>query len=273
MVTRETIPASVLMASAVTLIARVAVADVVLPTGLVPGSQFEIAFVTNDPTNALSSDIGTYNDFVTQEAHQSSVLESLDVSWHAIASTATVNAILNAPNDGSIPVYNTAGQLVANSANPLYSGSLIWGINYTQTGALVGESTYIWTGTDSLESGTGIMGIADPSYPMGSTPVPACLPPCSETESFVITGLTGSQHPNSGWLDYGGTALTAYASFDVTTNDPNGVAEQYSLYALSSPITVPGSIPEPATVALFGVALLGLVVASTPRGEPPRRED
>ena len=44
------------------------VADVVLPAGLTPGSQYQLIFVTADPHNAVSFNISDYNDFVSSEA-------------------------------------------------------------------------------------------------------------------------------------------------------------------------------------------------------------
>lgn len=54
-----------------------AMADTILPQGLAPGSQYEIAFVTADITVAESSSIATYNSFVTSEANQDGILKSL----------------------------------------------------------------------------------------------------------------------------------------------------------------------------------------------------
>ena len=64
----------VAVALVATMFAGTAVAQVVLPTGLPPGSQYEIAFVTSDGTTATSTDINDYNSFVTAEAAFSSSL-------------------------------------------------------------------------------------------------------------------------------------------------------------------------------------------------------
>ncbi|MEI8376345.1 MAG: hypothetical protein WCJ35_26300, partial [Planctomycetota bacterium] len=88
-----------------TLFGGTARANVILPTGLAPGSQYEIVFVTSDGTTATSANIATYNNFVTAEANQNSTLYNLGVSWHAVASVVPGPAATsNAPSAG-IPIY------------------------------------------------------------------------------------------------------------------------------------------------------------------------
>ena len=86
-------------------------ADIIPPIGLAPGSEYQLIFVTADTTTATSTDITTYNSFVTTEAGLNPSLPS--ATWDAVVSTATVNANVNAPNvmvDGSyLPVFNTQG--------------------------------------------------------------------------------------------------------------------------------------------------------------------
>jgi hypothetical protein len=68
-------------------------AQVILPIGLSPGTQYQLIFVTKDfwstPTDG---NIADYNAFVTTEANQSSQLAALGVQWNAIVSTTTENA-------------------------------------------------------------------------------------------------------------------------------------------------------------------------------------
>ena len=216
--------APVLLAAALAASAVGARADSMLPTGLAPGSQYEIAFVTSDGTNAESSSILTYNDFVTAEANEDSVLAGLGVQWHAIASTDTAAAKDNAPFSASIPVYNTAGQLVADAADPLYGGTLLNAIDTTQSGKfawLVLTGPGVWTG--SYSNGTIRTGEALGDKGQGEYPI---FGYCSDT--------------NVAWLWY------RAASADTT----------FSLYALSSPITV---VPEPSTFALLVAGAIGLI--------------
>ncbi len=43
-------------------------AEIYRPTGLSPGDEYQLAFVTSGTTDATSADIGTYNDFVNLQA-------------------------------------------------------------------------------------------------------------------------------------------------------------------------------------------------------------
>ena len=54
-----------------TLLVGMAMADnVILPSGLAPGSEYQIAFVTADFTSGTSSLESYYNSFATTEAHK-----------------------------------------------------------------------------------------------------------------------------------------------------------------------------------------------------------
>ena len=124
-----------------------------IPPSLPAGSQYELVFVTSGGTNAESQYVSSYNAFVTSQANTNPNLPQ-GVTWHAIASVSgdihgvgIADANQNAPFTPSIPVYNTAGQLVANATTPLYGGTLIHPILYDQFGN--SNSTGVWTGSNS----------------------------------------------------------------------------------------------------------------------------
>jgi hypothetical protein len=210
---------SVLSAMAVTLSAGRLVADPLPPTNLPPGAtQYEILFETTGTTNATSSNINTYNSFVQSEV--TPALAALDPvnDWHAIASTRSVSAATNAPSVAGIPVYTTAGQLITNLG--LYSTNLVeTEPNITQFGTR-SSNDFVWTGSDQFGA---------QAVPLGSS---------------TLDGLTYGDSYSFGpfWLNVG----------LANQNSDN------SLYALSGPIDVPNSTPEPASLALFGTGLLAV---------------
>src|SRR5262245_33099735 len=69
------------------------------PAGLAPGDQFRAVFLSSATRDAQSSNIADYDQFITNLA----VASGLDsyfgapVTWQAIGSTATVNAIDRLP--------------------------------------------------------------------------------------------------------------------------------------------------------------------------------
>ncbi len=206
------------------------VASVIPPIGLTPGSQYQLIFVTEDPSTAISFDITDYNTFVSGEAALSTELPA-GATWSAVASTDTVDANVNAPS-GTLPVYNTAGQEVAAAGVGIYTGALNNLVDYDQFGneAAAAEANNVWTGSDF--TGTGIPGAT----------------------------LGGSGDAEVGQVALDGTWLQLTTDIKVAE-----VAYSRPFYALSSAITVP--TPEPASVALalFAVAALAAVAIKKQR--------
>ena len=101
--------------------------------GVPAGDQYRLAFVTSTTTDATSSNIDYYNAIVTNAANSEPARESLGTTWTAIASTAMVAARDNTntnPVSVGLPIYNLAGQLVANSNPDLWDGHLSASISY-----------------------------------------------------------------------------------------------------------------------------------------------
>jgi hypothetical protein len=192
------------------------------PSGLAPGTKYQLVFVTSDGFFATSTSISTYNTDVTTEAGLDPQLATFDtangVTWTVIGSTPTVNADSNAPSTGL--VYTLDGTEVASSSSSLYSGSLLAPIDINENGAV--EAGYdVWTGSTS-----------------------------GGTYAGGINGL-GQTFP-----EYGSSSSTAAAW--ITSSNGIESNNNIPLYALSSVITVPypSAVPEPATVALFPTAML-----------------
>jgi hypothetical protein len=195
-------------------------AAVIPPIGLAPGSRYQLIFVTADTHDALSAIETPYNAFVTAEAAQNPLLPS--TRWFAVASTEDgTDARLNA-RFLALPVYNTAGQLVATGAVGLYPVTfqpLLAPIAYDQYGVDPGPR-YVWTGS-------GVNGGLATGLGLGSEIVSA-----SPTSA---AGNSGSM--DTGWM----------------SNAPLTPTDQLSFYALSSAIRF---VPEPATLTLLGLAVL-----------------
>jgi hypothetical protein len=131
---------------------------VIPPTGLAPGSEYRLVFVTSGTRNATSSNIDIYNTFVQNAARSSSVLNTAltaagfdptSITWTAIASTGAVNARSNTrtrATDTSRPIYRLDGAQVATSYADMWEGSIGEPINRTQEDTVI-ERSRVWTGT------------------------------------------------------------------------------------------------------------------------------
>jgi len=138
--------------------ARGSVIELATPAGLNPGDQFRFLFLTSGTQSSISTDINTYNTFVSGQASGATYQGSV-VSWNAVASTATVNARDNVGGfNTNVPIYLTNGTLLAGnlttgtSARGLWSSSLFT----TPTIGIDGNSVttnFAWTG--SRADGTG----------------------------------------------------------------------------------------------------------------------
>jgi hypothetical protein len=200
-----------------------AMASFIPPTGLAPGSEYQLLFVTSGTTQALNQDVNNYNNFVTNQAALNPALPS--TTWHAIVTVVSpseviTNAAANAPSQPGIPVYDTRGELLTNLG--LYTENPLDAVPVFDENGLPGPTPGVWTGSTPLGTYPGI------PYNIGAD------------GSGPIQGLN-NEALGSGWLS--GSA-------------PNNPAEFESLYGLSAPILVSSPTPEPATLTLLTSAFL-----------------
>jgi hypothetical protein len=200
-------------------------APITVPTGLQPGDQYRLAFVTSGVRDATSPFIDDYNDFVQAHADAVPELWNLGVSWNAIGSTSDDDA---RDNTGTNPFVATGvpifllndTKLVEDNAD-LWAAFLIRALEVTEQGDFVLPTAdpFVWTGSD-------FEGVV--SFPLG------------DNLGLTTTGVHLLAGP--AWID---------SSFDLST-------ELYPLYGISEILTV--VVPEPSSFLLLGLAGMGAIV-------------
>jgi len=179
------------------------------PAGLTPGDTFRLVFITDDFMSGSSSNIADYNNFVNSEAGGATYNGSI-ISWVAIGSTSSVNAINNVGQSAS-PVYLADGTLVTSSTTGtgLWSGSLQNPIDEDLSGSLhkflavltgtttsgvassdpLGNFSSITIGDSGETNKDWVQGVAIPSFlserMYGISQVLTVVP---EPSSFVLAG-------------------------------------------------------------------------------------
>jgi len=212
------------------------------PVGLKPGTEFRFVFVTDGTTNATSPDISSYDAFVTAQAG-GATYNGMTVSWQAIGSTATNNAVADI---GSSPagVFLASGTEVATSTTAnsggLWSGTLLNPIDQDLTGNTFMEE--VWTGTAK-------------SSPFGHTSV---FPLGDSVDQLAKPGYSGASDSN--WIA------------DTTVGED--YTQQHGMYGISEVLIVPAnSVPEPSSLILAAFAsTVGLVLAWSRKGKAPARQ-
>lgn len=197
-----------------------------LPSGLNPGDHYRLVFVTSGTRDAITGNMDNYVTFVNDQAALAPDLPA--TTWLPIASTTAIPAnglISCGATCNTYPIFLVTGAKVANSLADLLDGSIITAIHRTQAGTALPAESYVWTGSTAL-------GI-----------------PIEFQQLGTATPRAGSATDiDSRWM---------------STSD-GGVFDDEDLlhlYAISGELTVPGAIPEPSTIALFGAggaALLAL---------------
>ncbi|WP_419552392.1 choice-of-anchor R domain-containing protein [Candidatus Poriferisodalis sp.] len=157
-----------------------------IPAGVGVGGQFRLVFVSHNATDAVSDDIGVYNELVRREAagthvrgeevdvpYTDAVIRRVSERFAAVVCTASVDATANTDMDGiGVPVHWLDGgwddehpTLIADSYSGFYSDTwenTEYGAYVTGNSALFEKHAMVWTGCDSA-------GSANPMFTMGNS--------------------------------------------------------------------------------------------------------
>ena len=140
---------------------------ITVPTGLNPGDQYRLAFVTSTTRDATSSNIADYNAFVTAVANAVPELLALGTTWTAIGSTPTVDARDNTNTNPFVAVgfaiYLLNDTLLANDNADLWDLSIANPLEIDEGGNTT-PNLSAWTGTflDGTAAAGGELGTPGP---------------------------------------------------------------------------------------------------------------
>ena len=180
----------------------------------------------------MSTSIADYNNFVTSQAASISSLPT-GVEWKAIGSTNSTNANVNAPTYSTVPIFNTAGQLIASGSAQFWHSTLSNPIDYDQFEDL--DNTSAFTGTFQTGGVYYLYGLPDA---LGDFPLyKRCALHPASGKPISPAPICGSRAASEG------SSLLAVQLGELP------------IYALSSPIS---AVPETSTITLLGSALAGL---------------
>lgn len=197
----------------------------VVPTGLNPGDQFRLAFVTSTTRDALSSSINDYNGFVDTVANSVPSLAALGTTWRAIGSTTLIDARDNTATNPAlatgVPIFNLGGQKVADNNADLWDGALHTGTSFHFDELGIVRDVIVWTGTTKT-------GVHRQYFALGET-------------TFAVVGGQ-SWRTNADWM---------------VQNGPPA-ASLHSVYAISDILTF---VPEPSSYALAAMSIAALLFA------------
>ncbi len=262
--------ASCIMAFA--LLAPAAQADVVsdfwqgvFDAGYGYGDQIRVVFVSSPVVDAKHQAYSYYDNFGDGLASTGIVTSSFGLNadeWKPLVTTYNEQA--SAPvktwiNQYKIPVFNTKGELIAESADDMLATTvngpvtLLNSIRYDESGDNQAPDLNNQAGFVGVWTGTNSMGEAR-SYTSFGNQYDLTVGSLSSNQGQIQGGYTAYGNGNSSdgnWVDYGVLPQSVFVLFG-----SEGVSRQ-SIYVMSGAITV----PEPATVVMWlGLGCIGGVV-------------
>jgi hypothetical protein len=265
-------------------------APITVPTDLNPGDTYRLAFVTFGTRNATDVLIGPYNDFVTTAAAGVPELAALGTTWKAIGSTALTDARDNTGTNPivstGVPLYRLDDTRIANNNADLWDGDILASLQVYETGVFAGGAPQVWTGTGSTGQEAGSFGIGSTNVGVGSGD--------QTDDDWVANGAAGNQSHRAwyavssvltvvpelpGDLNGDGAvnaidAGTMFSNWGLVGLDcPDGNIVSGGADAIDAgdagvmftnwtgdagPLSAATAIPEPTTLTLATLALVGL---------------
>ncbi len=200
--------------------------SITTPTGLNPGDQFRIVFLSSTKTPAIHSNLSPYDDIVSRDA-TGYTYGGITPTWKAIVSGYFTDARdhIGLLSTSQIPLFTVDGTKV--TTGNLWSGSILSPINRRIDGSI--ESTFVWTGTNGAGGG----------------------------RPWVV-GAQFSASTMYGHSDYTDQRWTAFDIFP-------GTIITRALYGISDVLSVPVTVPEPSSVMLAGLGGLAALAYSFKR--------
>ena len=261
----------------------------VVPTGLNPGDQYRLVFVTSGTIGGWyspiygSANINDYNNFVTNDATggTAGIDTALDVAlnsagfnpntitWKAIGSTQSVaardNTDTNPTEFAGVPIYLIDGKKIANNYLDLWDGSIKVPINRTPVDSLF-SGLGVWTGSSADGNGAwfNVLGFG-PGWWEGCYVGWECLPLTLGSPFGSMVGGMRSDYGDDDWI----------AQRWVDWSGPNCLAYgppycDFGVYGMSPVLTVPTptpavSVPESTPSLLGYITLSGLILGGAVR--------
>ena len=201
------------------------------PSGLSPGDQFRLLFLTSTKRDATSTEIDDYNSFVQTAAAASHA--EISHGFYAVASTADDDARDNTKTTGTgVPIYWLGGNKLADDYADFYDGTWDDENNVTdESGSAYTDLVAphnVWTGSD--DSGTGYT-----SAVLGS-----------EVRLSRVLGTSASGGAGLGSLNIpAGIAVGATIPNPIYGGNEDRTSNSAPLYALSLPFVVAAAAVEP----------------------------
>ncbi|MFK7790083.1 MAG: PEP-CTERM sorting domain-containing protein [Phycisphaeraceae bacterium] len=227
------------------------------------GDEYRLTFVSSTRTTASSADITTYNTFIQNTANAAGLG---GVTWYAVGSTSTVDAIDNTNTNssdgdgvGEAIILMDGTTIIAEDYDDLWDGILVTpfdvlkgnplaietqarGIYFNENGVNIGPAN---GSDDRIFTGTNGDGTKSTTQHLGTV-----------LDTKASTGSTGSGFPIQFWsVDGDGESTRWTADFSA------GKDELQEMYGISETLVV---VPEPSSLALLGLG--GLMIARRRRG-------